>query len=59
MNMINYKNNSAKYGRAGLIYSSNEYIDITISNATFDQNFILNDRDQKNIQIKAGHFYID
>lgn len=40
MNMVNYTNNIAIKGTAGLVYSSNEYIDIVIANANFENNFI-------------------
>ncbi len=59
MHMVNYTNNYAKYGRAGLIYSNNEYLNISISKANFDQNFILNYRNQPDVHLKAGHFYIE
>lgn len=59
MNNVIYSYNYAKLGRAGLVYSSNEYINISISDSSFDQNFILNLRNQPDVQLKAGHFYIE
>ena len=57
--MVNYTNNFAKKGTAGLVYSSNEYIDILIANANFENNFILNYQSDTNAQVKSGHFFIE
>ena len=49
MDNIDYKFNFAYNGKAGLIYSNNEYLNISISNANFENNFIMNYRNQPDV----------
>ena len=50
--------NYAKNGRTGLIYADSEALEVLLKNTMFDQNLLLNIRDNKEISIKAGLFYL-
>ncbi len=49
MDNITYRFNCANNGKAGLIYSNNEYLNISISNGNFENNFIMNYRNQPDV----------
>jgi len=46
------------FGLAGLMYSNDRSLNITIDNGTFSQNYLKNYRNYSQSNIQAGHFYI-